>query len=121
MAKVKLHSSMNIKVFANITNDEKTYKDHTNPELKTVIGVKIQPTWQNRFVKIQTGVHEYDEEILEWKSVKSLIKRNIVFVVADAEKVVEKEQVVDQEEKTVVKKGRKATKVEENSLEDLAK
>ena len=74
-AYVKITSDRNITVTPGLQ-----YKDVTNPAAQVADRLRVLPMWNKDTVDIKTGSYFYKTEILEWNTVKNLIKRDILTV-----------------------------------------
>lgn len=72
---VKIQSSKTIAVTAGLQ-----HKDVTNPDAHVPDRLRIAPTWPKSTVLIKEGVDWYPSEIIEWATVKSLVKHKILTI-----------------------------------------
>lgn len=72
---VKIHSNVTIQVTAGLQN-----QDVTNPDAHVPDRLKISPVWPTSIVKIKQGQHTYPSEIVNWNTVQSLAKQEIITI-----------------------------------------
>lgn len=77
---VELNSTRNITVYQDVTYVDKTVDFDKVKVIATNDArlLNVQPTWHNVKCHISKGNGVYPANILEWKSVKSLIHRGII-------------------------------------------
>ena len=70
---VRIHSDRNITVTPGLQNKDNTRLDSDIPNR-----LKVNPLWSNCLVDIKKGAGIYPSEILEWNTVKALMKDKVL-------------------------------------------
>lgn len=100
---IRIQSSITINVTPGLQ-----YTDLTNKDAHIPDRLKIAPKWTNRSVLITQGVGEYPNEIVEWPTVKALVKDKILTIAGYTEEE-KKETPVVEDVKPTTKTTKKKT------------
>jgi hypothetical protein len=110
---VYIQSNTSIVVTAGLQND-----NVTNPDAHIPDRLKVNPVWPKLRVMIKVGRHIYPSLIVEWNTVKSLVKDGIITI---GEEVDNPNDVkVEEKAKDLKDELKKIKKVTDIKLEDVA-
>lgn len=113
MKLVRIQSTKNIKVTSGLQ-----HLDVTNPDAHIPDRLKVSAEWPKCQVLVRQGVGEYPAEIIEWPTVKALVKDKI-FTIGEEIDATTDEQIKEvekfEQEKRQIK--RREKKLEEISAE----
>lgn len=105
-AYVRINSTMNINVTSGLQANDLTKKD-SDIENR----LKVQPMWSSCFMK--KGTHTYPSNIMEWTTVKTLIKDEILTFVSYTD------SASDGEDEVVLKRQKAILDNEEKKVKEL--
>ena len=110
---VYIQSNTSIVVTAGLQND-----NVTNPDAHIPDRLKVNPVWPKLRVMIKSGRHIYPSLIIEWNTVKSLVKDGIITI---GEEVDNPNDVkIEEKAKDLKDELKKIKKVKDIKLEDVA-
>lgn len=96
------------------------FQDFTNPDAHIPDRLKVSPSWPKATVLIREGVGNYPTQILEWETVKALIKDNILTVGEKVEKVSDETMAEAQELEMNLEEIKPKKKSRKKKLEEIA-
>ncbi len=114
MKLVRIQSTRTIKVTCGLQ-----HLDVTNPDAHVPDRLKVSAEWPKCQVLIKQGVGEYPAEIIEWATVKALVKDKVLTIgeTLEAETDEQKKEVekFEQEKKSIKKKEKKLSELTEEA------
>jgi len=115
---VYIQSTISIVVTAGLQND-----NVTNPDAHIPDRLKVNPNWPKLRIMLKAGRHIYPKLIVEWPTVKALVKDGILTIgeEVDSPNDVKMEEKAADLKMELDKQAKKNKKVTDIKLDDIAK
>lgn len=111
--KIEIYSPHTFNVYKELSFEDQSLDIEKAKIVNTQQLIRVLPTFTRNLVKIRQGSHKYNEDIIYWPTIRSLIKQGTIKLVGASINEYPTAQEKAEEAKPEPKKRQKAVKAEE--------